>query len=137
MTIAIRRTTDLETVLELDRQCLPHDQPMDPDTVEQSVWWLATCDEHGAVGYGGVYAGIEGQHWLVRAGVLPPFRGRGLQGRLLKARVSHWRHSAVPRLLTYVADWNRASSRAVIRAGLRPYRAEEGFVYYDLRKDRS
>lgn len=131
----IVRTEDLETVRRLHKTCFPHDADMQADTYAESMWWLAEDDDE-PVGFAGLYLGIPTQAWLVRVGVVPGLRGHGLGARLLRARLRAAKRlvGAPRRVVTYVADWNTASNRNLISAGLCPYRAEGGWIYYELAK---
>jgi GNAT superfamily N-acetyltransferase len=131
--ITIRRTHDHELVRELNHECFPHDPDMQPDTYDCSLWWIAYAGKE-PVGYAGLYVGIRGQAWLVRVGVRKQWRGGGIGARLLRVRL----RAALamtedqPEILTYCADWNEASQRNLISAGLRPYLALTGWIYYRL-----
>lgn len=109
---------------------------MREDTYENGVFWLA-WDGDTAVGYCGVYTGIKNETWLVRVGVLREYRRLGLGRRLVQTRLRWWLdHPELggDTLRTYVADWNIGSIKNVLRAGLFPYRALQGWIYFERRR---
>lgn len=137
--LRIRRTEDLDEILELDRKCFPHDKAMDGPELHDSLWWLAevrTEDGWEPVGYAGLQPmAAEGKAFLCRAGVLPEARGKHLQRRLIDVRVRAARRlEGVKRVYTYVAVSNVASARSLVRRGFLPYswtRDESaGTLYY-------
>lgn len=99
-------------------------------TLDDSLWWLVLDEANAPVAYAGLYTAIEGQGWLVRAGVLAHAQGRGLQTRLIRARLRAAKRLGIPRVYTYTAAYNVRSQRSLISAGLRPYRHEDGCIYY-------
>lgn len=104
---------------------------MQESTYADSVWWLAKTVEGSPVAYAGLYLGIEGQAWLVRAGVLKAYRGGGLQRHLIRVRVKEARRRRLGRVLTYTSAENLPSQRNLIRCGFLPYRAEGGCIYFE------
>lgn len=113
--------SDLASIYAADRICFPAD---DPTTLHDCRWWVARVDGAFA-GYAGAKVLLsEGAVYLCRAGVLPEYRGRKLQGRLIDARV-RWARSLggdVDTVITYTAAYNVKSSNALIGAGFRLYR---------------
>lgn len=126
MKIRLRRTDDLDEVLELDRTCFPHDKAMDGPELHDSLWWLAEArTEEGwePVGYAGLQPmPAEGKAFLCRVGVLQEARGMHLQRRLIDVRVRAARRlEGVKRVYSYVAVSNIASARSLVRCGFLPY----------------
>lgn len=102
---------------------------MTPGVLRDSLWWVAEQSDQ-IVGYGGLYLGIEGQAWLVRAGVVPAFRGRNLQRKLIASRLRAARKAGVPAVDTYTHATNIASQRSLIACGFRPIRCDEDTLYF-------
>lgn len=108
-------------VLALDEICFPHD---DRITTADSLWWIVWQDKTPVA-----YAGMRlckdprnlGLAFLNRAGVVPGHRGRGLQKRLIRARVAAARRLAVNELVTYVMIYNVASINSLVNCGFRFY----------------
>ena len=106
-------------VLALDEICFPHD---DRITTADSLWWIVWQDKTPVA-----YAGMRlckdprnlGLAFLNRAGVVPGHRGRGLQQRLIRARVAAARRLAVNELVTYVMTYNVASINSLVKCGFR------------------
>ena len=109
-------------VLALDEICFPHD---DRITTADSLWWIVWQDKTPVA-----YAGMRlckdprnlGLAFLNRAGVVPGHRGRGLQQRLIRARVAAARRLAVNELVTYVMIYNVASINSLVNCGYKFYR---------------
>lgn len=124
--IRVRLATDeeLDDVRALDRELLKAYEAT-PDT----VYYVAeACDVltglGSIVGYGGVRLPPQwpGVAFLSRAGVLPEYRGQGIQKRLIRARVA-WakRSNQATHAITYTNYYNPASSNALIAAGFKLY----------------
>lgn len=151
--LRIRQTDDLDTVFELDRECFPHDKKLKGNEFDHSVWWVA--EYLGTpVGYAGLHpqptfspdttplrnaAGLPSfeKTYLCRAGVLPEARGKGIQRRLVQARVAYSKKLGVPRAYTYVSTANIASMKTLVRCGFVPYHymfedlSQSGFIYFE------
>jgi RimJ/RimL family protein N-acetyltransferase len=108
-------------VMALDEICFPGDDRVNPDG---GLWWIAWCGKTPVA-----YAGMrlcrdprnEGLAFLNRAGVVPGHRGRGLQKRLIRARVAAARQLAVNELVTYCMTYNAASINSLVHCGFRFY----------------
>lgn len=120
---------------KLDKQCFPDDTPF--PTKERAWWWLARWDDVDA-GFGGLLEVDNGSSgFLCRAGVVPDFRGRGIQLRLIQERVRYSRTCGHKQVLTYTSLQNAASNNNLIRAGFRQYIPEypwvgSSFIYWYL-----
>lgn len=104
-------------------------------TMDDSDWWVAE-DGDEAVAYAGLYTGIKGEGWLVRAGVVPAARGNNLQRRLIGVRVARAKVLGIPKLYTYTMDWNRYSNANLARAGFVPYKVDGKSIYWYRRTDK-
>jgi GNAT superfamily N-acetyltransferase len=100
----------------LQLSCLPLDVPMDTS----EGWWWIVFDGELPVAFAGLTRSQAAPEsgYLCRAGVLPSYRGRGLQSRLLKARERKARQLGLDALVTDTFD-NPPSSNNLIRAGFR------------------
>ena len=110
---------NIMVVHDLDRICLPADRPFFP---QKGTWWLAEVDGQVA-GFGGVSPSSRWKDcgYLERSGVLPEFRGHGLQKRLIRVRIAHAKRTGLNWLVTDTRD-NPASSNSLIACGFRLYR---------------
>jgi GNAT superfamily N-acetyltransferase len=145
--IRLRQTDDLDEIQELDRRCFPTDVGLKGPQFLDSVWWVAEVQAVEApwvpIGYAGLYPELDqNKAFLTRAGVVKEARGRGLQQRLIRARVACAKRLVAARVYTYVAVANMASARNLIKCGFLPYTYErlacgadgdmrQTFVYYE------
>jgi GNAT superfamily N-acetyltransferase len=88
---------------------------------ESGTWWLV-FDGERAIAFAGLTPSVQFSDcgYLVRAGVLPAWRGRGLQKRLLRVRERFARSVGLNWLVTATYQ-NTASSNSLIAAGYRLY----------------
>jgi GNAT superfamily N-acetyltransferase len=104
----------------LQLEVLPQDVPMEPG---DGVWWVA-YDGPSPIAFASLKVSElypEGWAYLSRAGVLPPYRGRGLQKRLIRAREAFARRSGLTTLITDTTCSNAPSSNSLIACGFRLY----------------
>lgn len=66
--------------------------------------------------------------FLSRAGVVPDFRGKGLQKRLISVRERYARKVGISQLITYTLTSNLASSNNLIRCGYTLYTPSEAYA---------
>ncbi len=120
--LKIRRTRNLDLIARLDLRCFGEDEAEgEPDPA--SLWWVATVEGRVA-GYCGMeVATEEGARYgyLCKAGVLPQFRGKGLQRALIKVRDSEAKRLGLVNTLTYTSRDNLASANNLIRCGYTLY----------------
>ncbi|MGE5522373.1 MAG: GNAT family N-acetyltransferase [Rhodospirillaceae bacterium] len=88
-------------------------------------WWIAFNGEID-VAFGGM---VPSQQWanvgyLCASGVLPEFRGHGLQKRLIKKRVQCARAHGWTHLVTETIVGNAASANSLIACGFRQFQPE-------------
>jgi GNAT superfamily N-acetyltransferase len=112
----VRRTTDLDMVRALDLATFPNDERVATDS---AAWWILTC-EGKPVGFAGARL-ANGMAYLCRAGVLPEHRGKGLQRRLIRARVRWAMASDAFACYTYTVTTNHRSANNLIRCGFLLY----------------
>lgn len=88
---------------------------------EQGHWWLAYHDFKTPVGFAGIVkVPHENLGYLKRAGVIPSFRGQGLQRRFIRVREIRARKNGWARVVTDTTS-NVASANSLIGAGYRLY----------------
>ena len=119
MAITIRKVKKVNQVVMLDSQIFDYDQDS-PVATEGAHWWVA-FDGEAPVAYAGVKISDEKLAFLCRSGVLPDYRGKGLQAKLIRARVSWARKQGIKQAVTYTVLDNPASSNNLIRCGFKLY----------------
>jgi GNAT superfamily N-acetyltransferase len=103
----------------LDRECFPGDARY-PKHTAGSRWWIVD-DAGSAVAFAGVrIMPSEGCAFLARCGVLPEYRGQGLQRRLIAARLRYARRFRLP-AITYTKPSSVESANNLITCGFRLY----------------
>lgn len=109
-----------KALIDLQLTCLPGDEP---ETAQNGWWWLAVDEDGQAVGFAGMRPSDRWQRtmYLCRAGVIPGYRGRGIQKRLIRARLAKARALGNTHAITDCTTENPASARSLIAAGFRPY----------------
>jgi GNAT superfamily N-acetyltransferase len=125
----IRRASDADfgEIKRMDAAIFPGDSGLDID----AQYWVAP----GAAFAAAKLLEEEGLLYLYRAGVLPKARGRGLQKRMIRARLRWGRANECAQAVTFTTNWNTVSMRNLIRCGFLPYTpsfkwAGEGVVYW-------
>jgi GNAT superfamily N-acetyltransferase len=127
-------------MVALDRQIFAD---CDPPPWESVTWWVV-CDGRNVVGYAGASLMDRGKTLqLVRVGLAPEARGKGLQRRLIAARQRWGRRARARRSIAYTATWNTGSSNNLIRMGYELFRPrarkcgfgadKENFIYFHRR----
>jgi predicted acetyltransferase len=101
---------------QLQKKCLPYDKPYDTN---HGYWWIATKD---GVDIG--FAGLIYSPWwsdcayLIRCGVLPTYRGQGLQKKFIRVRIRQAKALKMNWLVTSTYD-NPASANSLISCGFK------------------
>jgi ribosomal protein S18 acetylase RimI-like enzyme len=101
----------------LDTKCFPDDEPF--GGYGDAWWWLTVHDSGQLVGFAGLQNLGRGTGFLCRAGVLPAWRGQGVQRELIRRRVAQARRLGLSELVTYTAPENYASLNNLIACGFR------------------
>lgn len=121
--LTLRRASedDLPDIAAADRECLPYDEPAELDGV---AWWVIEV-AGSLIAYAGARRSVTapGTAYLCRAGVLPDWRGHGLQRRLIRARERWARAAGLTRAVTDTLH-NPASANSLIRCGYRMWEPE-------------
>ena len=107
-----------QTIRRLHAICFPSDAPLNP---KQGWWWIVW---HGgeAVGFAGMVLSVQWADaaYLFRAGVLPEHRGKGLQQRLVRARLALAKSIGMRWVITDTRQ-NPSSANNLIDCGFRTF----------------
>jgi ribosomal protein S18 acetylase RimI-like enzyme len=111
---------DGERILRMDGICFPVDEPPSVVGAQWIIGWdgampAAYC-AWKTVEHDGVQVGFH-----YRAGVLPDYRGHGLQRQMLRLRETGMREQGLAVAVTYTDADGAASMRSLIAEGYRPY----------------
>lgn len=116
-------------VATLDKLLFESDEAVKP---EGSWWWVIRDWRGRAIAFAGMRAcqheANKGLALLTRAGVRTRHRGKGLQKRLIKARVAMARRHGFREVIAYVLSWNLASANNLITCGFRLYTPESKYA---------
>jgi ribosomal protein S18 acetylase RimI-like enzyme len=96
------------------------DELIDTSKDAQAVWWIARAGDQ-VVGYCAIMPRGKGGY-LSRAGVIPDFRGQGLQKQMITLRLRYAQHQGWPWVVTDTHRENMASIHSLEKIGFRPYR---------------
>ncbi len=125
---------DHELLLDLQRVCLPADEPYD---TARGWWWVALTADDVPVAFAGLTETWADRRmgYLCRAGVIPAARGAGLQKRLIRARLQCARRIGMREVVTDTAAGNHASANSLIGCGFKLYEpttrwAADGALYW-------
>lgn len=108
--------------------CFPSDAPYVP---EKGWWWLAKEGDTLA-GFAGLTPSARWADtgYLARAGVLPAYRGHGLQKRLIRVRLAKARKLGFKWVITDTR-LNPASANSLIACGFRMYQPSDPWSFKD------
>lgn len=111
-----------DLLVEMQKVCLPYDTPIDPAIGQ---WWLVWNTKHEAVAFAVLkpVATVPHYAYLARAGVIPGWRGRGLQRRLIMARLRAAKRGGFTHAITDTTN-NPPSANSLIRCGFKTYTPE-------------
>jgi predicted GNAT family acetyltransferase len=109
---------DWRQIAAADGECFPADEPpkFDDGTV-----WIALVEQGKLCAYAGIKALGSDVWYLNRAGVKRQYRGKGLQCRLIKARLKLAKRMGAKLAITYTILGNADSSNNLIRCGFKIY----------------
>ena len=110
----------------LQKACLPNDKLYFP---ENGVWWMA-YHRNTPVGFSCVSPSkqLADGVYLGRCGVLPAYRGRGIQRQMIRLRVAWARRHNYKWAVTDTTD-NIPSANNLISCGFRLYVPEVQYSY--------
>jgi ribosomal protein S18 acetylase RimI-like enzyme len=106
-------------IVAMDAKCFAENAPALSDN--SGAWWIAYTGDEEA-GYCGIKQSSTGKGYgyLCRAGVLPKYRGCGLQKQMIRCRVAYARAQGWQFVVTDTHE-NNASSNSLIACGFRLY----------------
>lgn len=108
-------TTAYRTLRYAEQECFPVDEDLD---FNAGWWWvLRETETQAVVGFCGMTWAYADRVKLLGAGVLPAYRGKHLQLRMIRLRERKARVLKAVRAITYTSSHNPASCNSLIRAG--------------------
>lgn len=115
-TVRVERSHDVSLLKRLHTVTLPAD---DLPNFAAGSWWVARRGD-AVVAFAGLTPSVRWGDacYLVRSGVIPSARGRGLQRRLIQVRERHARRAGMRWLITDTFQ-NPASANSLIACGFR------------------
>jgi GNAT superfamily N-acetyltransferase len=116
---SVRQTKDWRTVKKLHNECFPAD---DWET-GTAYWLLVDLDTNEPVGFASAKK-LRNVVYLNRAGVLPHANGRGLQRRLIKARLRWAKKIGAVCAITYTVYDNHPSICNLLKCGFKFFHPE-------------
>jgi len=108
----LQRIDGLDRLIFYDCEPYPHKA--------DSHWW-AVVDSGEWVGFAGLRDMGDGIGYLCRAGIIGTHRGRGLQRRMINARLRAARSLGMSIVVTDTATTNPASANNLYRCGFKVY----------------
>ena len=119
VTVDTRQPEVVQLLTLLQKTCLPADKIY---PITQGHWYVAYAQDGEAVGFAGV---VPSTRWsdtmyLCRAGVVLAHRGRGLQKRLIKARIRKAKALGMNWVITDTNE-NPASANSLIAMGFKMF----------------
>lgn len=123
MKIAVRQVdadAEADLLMEMQRITMPHDEHLKPEEALQ--WWIA-YDRGVPVGYAALSRSkqVANRGYLSSAGVLPGYRGLGIQKKLIRVRQQYARRIGMTCLVTDTVVSNPASANSLIACGFRAF----------------
>ena len=108
-----------ETLLRMQRECLPGDVPMPP---QSGFWWICYTEHGIPAAFCSLHASIRWAltGYLSRSGVLPKYQGQGLQKRMIRVREAKARRMGWKWLISDTSQ-NPASANSLIACGFKMY----------------
>lgn len=124
MKLRIRQTKDVNVVHALDSAVFNYKEHHAVNTADGSVWWIAYDGKTPVAYAGAVHLKDKGRVYLCRAGVLPAYRGLGLQRLLIRKRLTWAKTCGVSTVITYTDLDNVYSSNNLIDCGFKLYKPD-------------
>lgn len=116
--IKIIETKDFDLLKKLDQECFASDYPYSFSSKEK---WYILYKNNYPVAFGG-FKIIKNKCYLLRAGVLYDYRGRGYHTKLIRRRVKEASKLKLKEVISYTSIDNYASFNNLIREGFNLYR---------------
>lgn len=134
------KQADSGPLRDMDAVCFPTDTSFWND--ERYHWWAVSTDSGQMVAYAGLridkekvrtekrgrdddFEFVHVAHFT-RAGVLPEYRGQGLQKLLIKARIAWCRRNSIVVIKTYTSSDNAASISSLKACGFTGRKSRDG-----------
>jgi GNAT superfamily N-acetyltransferase len=117
-----------------DTLCDLHEAAFGPSAplidTSHGYWWLCYDDSDTPVAFAGMVrsSSCVKRGYLIRSGVLPSHRGRGIQVKLLRAREAHARKLGYDLLVTDTTS-NIPSANSLIRAGFKLFQPKHPWAF--------
>lgn len=122
MKLRLRQTKDMNVVHQLDSQVFDYKEHHPIATEDGSVWWIVFDGKKPVAYAGALFLKDKNRVYLCRAGVLPEYRGMGLQKQLIRKRVQWSKDSCgADSVVTYTDSDNIYSSNNLIKCGFLLY----------------
>ena len=117
--IDIYKKPQTTLLMYLQLKCLPSDKPLE---IDSGYWWVTYTDTGTPVAFAGLVRSSQWSNagYMCRAGVLPAYRGNGLQKKLIQCRIRKARALKLDWLVTDTTD-NPASANSLISMGFKMY----------------
>lgn len=112
------KQADSGPLRDMDAVCFPTDTSFWND--ERYHWWRI-----GNAAYAGLRV-ENGIAHFTRAGVMPEYRGQGLQKVLIKARLAWCKRKGIKTVKTYTSADNAASAASLVACGFRSRKSNDG-----------
>lgn len=107
---------DFQLIAKMDAIAFPTDLPI--EGWEETHWWVGYVDGKPAC-YCGLSKINRSTGYLKRAGVLPKFRGRGLQVKMIRKRIAYAKKLRLRSIVTDTSVSNFISSNNLIKCKFR------------------
>lgn len=119
-----------EVLEELHRLCFGTEAPHPP--YDEGFWWVAYFNDDEPVGFASVKQSTLGPHvgYFIRCGVLHEHRGKGLQQRLIRVRLTKAKRMGWTRVVTDTRR-NTSSSNNLIAAGFKLFEPQVRWAFED------
>lgn len=107
------------TLLRLQKEILPADSPVEPSI---GIWWIVYTENNKPIGFAGMKQSSQFTDCVFfhRAGILYEHTGKGLQKRLLQARIRKAKNMGFNWAVSDTTH-NPASSNSLINCGFKMY----------------
>ena len=125
--IEVRHVFDEDTIRELHEEILKGDEFYEH---KHNIYWLAYCNGYLA-GFCIATKISPSIVFLSRAGVLPEYRGKGIQKRMIQVRLWWARKIGAKHAVTYTSYDNLPSSNNLIKTGFVLFNPEWPWVGTD------
>lgn len=129
MNFRITRTKRLHLIQELHDQFFDEASRLTEDQLKTTYWFIVKC-EGKVAGFAGLRICDSSEYgyklgYLFRVGVLEPYRGQGLQRKLIKARERLAKKLGCTWCVSYTDPTFSRSPNSLIDCGYRLYRPAE------------